>query len=282
MSAKLFNIRIHSCKNRRRGANLVDGGFSMLDRRRMSVKATVITVALSSHPRPLVVICLQFSNGFESSMDYANYITAGATLAIAALTLFLLLENRTLRKAGSTPELVAYLSPHPDGHGGIEFVLANVGSGPAFDVTFSLEYDDADFEAHDVMVLNDRDRMPISVIPQDAQQRALFGISFVLYGNTNGKSIGPLKPFKVLINYSDIFGRKQVRERTIDIRQFAGLHGLLAKSNAYKAAQSLESIDKHLASLSKQAARFSAFVDVTQIKDEYVQIRKGDPSSKED
>lgn len=221
-------------------------------------------------------------------MEYANHITlaatvatAAATIAIAFLTFFLFWENRTLRKAGSSPEPVAYLSPHPDGHGGIEFVLANVGSGPAFDVTFSLEYDDADFQAHDVMVLNDKDRMPISVIPQDTAQRSLFGISFVLYGNTNGKSIGPLKPFKVRINYSDIYGRKHARERMIDIRQFAGLPGLLAKSNAYKIAQSLESIDKHLGSISKQTARFSAFVDVTEIKDDYVQIRKGSPSAKD-
>lgn len=211
-------------------------------------------------------------------MDYANYITAFATAVIACLTLFLLFENRTLRKAGSSPELVAYLSPHPDGHGGIEFVLANVGRGPAFDVTFDLICDDEDFKAHDVMVVNDPERMPITVIPQDVQQRALFGISYVLYGNANGKDIGPLKPFKVRISYSDIFGRKQPpRERTIDIRQFAGLPGVLAKSNAYKMAQSLESIEKHLGTISKQAAKFSAFVDVTELKDSYVQKRKGNP-----
>ena len=81
-------------------------------------------------------------------MDFANYITASATVAIAGLTFFLWYENRTLRKAGSSPELVAYLSPHPDGHGGIEFVLANVGRGPAFDVTFDLICDEEDFKAH--------------------------------------------------------------------------------------------------------------------------------------
>lgn len=210
-------------------------------------------------------------------MDYANYITAGATVAIAGLTFFLWYENLTLRKAGSSPELVAYLSPHPDGHGGIEFVLANVGRGPAFDVTFDLICDEEDFKAHDVLVVNDKDRMPITVIPQDVQQRALFGVSYVLYGSVNGKDIGPLKPFEVRISYSDIFGRKQTRKRAIDIRQFAGLRGVLAKSNAYKMAQSLESIDKHLGTISKQAGRFSAFVDVTEFKDTYVQKRKGNP-----
>jgi hypothetical protein len=124
--------------------------------------------------------------------------------------------------------------------------------------------------------------MPITVIPQDVQQRALFGISYVLYGNSNGKDIGPLKPFKVRISYSDIFGRKrkQTRERMIDIRQFAGLRGVLAKSNAYKMAQSLESIDRHLGIISGQAAKFSAFVDVSEIKDDYVQKRKGNPPMK--
>ncbi len=215
-------------------------------------------------------------------MDYANYVTAFATVAIAVLTLVLWLENRTLRKAGSSPELVAYLSPHPDGHGGIEFVLANVGRGPAFDVTFELIHDEGDFEAHEVLVVNDRDRMPISVIPQDAQQRALFGISFVLYGISADKDVGPLKPFEVCIRYSDISGNKLSRRRRIDIRQFAGLRGLLSHSNAIRIANSLASIDKHLATISRQSERFSAFVDTTEMKDRVKQMRKGDPFPNED
>lgn len=215
-------------------------------------------------------------------MDYASYINAVSTTVIAVLTGFVLYENRALRKAGSSPELVAYLSPHPDGNGAIEFILANVGRGPAFDVTFELSYDEADFQAHDVKVINDHDRMPISVIPQDDQQRALFGISFVLYGKSNGEDIGPLKPFQVCIRYSDIVGRKQTRTRTIDIRQFAGLRGLLSNSNANKVAKSLETIDNHLAAISRQATRYSAFVDVTELKDTFVKKAKGAPPPEED
>lgn len=73
----------------------------------------------------------------------ANAVTAIATAVIAAFTMLtavltrvLMAENRRLRKAGTEPEVTAYLIPHPDGNGAINFVLANIGQGPARNVTF--------------------------------------------------------------------------------------------------------------------------------------------------
>lgn len=212
----------------------------------------------------------------------AGLISAIATVVIAALTAVLWFENRSLRKSGAAPEIVSYLLPHRDGNGAVQFVLANVGRGPAFNVSFELLNDEADFAAHDVMLINDPERMPISVLPQDETMSALLGISYHLYGKVDEKDIGPLKPFKVRMMFSDIFGRKHKSERTLDIRQFAGLRGVLEKSNDRKISEALEKIERHMAQVARQSSRFSAFVDTTEFKDECVRKAKGAPHSDSD
>jgi hypothetical protein len=211
----------------------------------------------------------------DSLNHYSNLVTAASTAGLVLFTLFLWIENHRLRKSGSAPEVVSYLLPHPHGNGAIQFILANIGKGPAFEVKFDLVYDEDDFKAHNVMLENDKDRMPISVLPQNEEIKSLFGISFELYGQVGKERIDPLKSFKVRIEYTDSFGRKKKRERTLDIRQFAGLRGALEKSNARQIAQSLESIEQHMATVARQSRRFSAFVDVTEIGDQFVQVAKG-------
>lgn len=205
---------------------------------------------------------------------YSNLITAAATVALAVLTAFLCFENRFLRKAGAAPEIVAYLAPNADGSGAVEFVLANIGRGPAFNVKHAFAADDADFEAHRVMLVNDENRTPISVIPQGEKLVVFFGVGFELYGNIGKDKIGPLKPFAVRIEYSDIFNRRHMSNRFIDIRQFAGLRGIISKSNMRIMADSLEGIEKHLASMAHQTRRSSAMIHTTQISDQYVQKKK--------
>lgn len=213
--------------------------------------------------------------------SYSSLVSAVATVVIAILTIFLWLENRRLREAGEMPEVVAYLFPHSDGNGAVNFVLANVGRGPAFEVNFEFTYDEDDFHAHRALLFNDSDRMPITVLPQNEELRCLLGISFQLYGNFGGQNIGPLKPFDVNIRYKHKHSSKKVTERTrrIDIRQFASLRGTLSKSNDRKAVEALEKIEGHLGKLSKQAGRFNAFVDITEIKDSVVQKTSGDPGA---
>lgn len=205
----------------------------------------------------------------------ATAVSAIATAVIALLTAFLWFENRNLRKAGTAPEIVAYLSPHTDGNGAINFVLANVGRGPAFDVTFEFECDETDFKNHAVMLENDKDRVPMSVIPQDEKIYSLFGISFQLYGKIDDTVINPLKPFRVRLRYHDALGKRHFNDRVIDIKQFAGLRGVLSKSTGRNIADSLEKIEHHLSTVARQSKNFSAFVDITQLKDQYVRKVEG-------
>ena len=87
--------------------------------------------------------------------------------------------------------------------------------------------------------------------------------------------MGPLKQFEIKICYLDYLGKKHTRKRTIDIKQFSGLRGVLAKSANRKAADSLEKIERHLGIIAGQSNRFSAFVDITEFKDQYIKVAKG-------
>lgn len=95
-------------------------------------------------------------------------------------------------------------------------------------------FEEDDFKSHHATIFNDPNRMPITVLPQGEKTRALLGVGFRLYGDVNGTDIGPLKPFKVRMQYHDIFGRKKDREQKVNIRQFAGLPGIIEKSNERK------------------------------------------------
>ena len=61
---------------------------------------------------------------------WATVVVALFSIATVIVSLLVVRENRLLRQAGNSPTIVGYLMPHPDGHGGINFVIENVGTGP--------------------------------------------------------------------------------------------------------------------------------------------------------
>lgn len=65
-------------------------------------------------------------------------VQAGTAAIVAFLTIFLWQENKRLRKAGTEPEVVAYLIPDVRHLHILMLVIANVGRGAAWDV--SLEF----------------------------------------------------------------------------------------------------------------------------------------------
>jgi hypothetical protein len=208
---------------------------------------------------------------------FATLATAGATVALAYLTYRLAWESRSLRKAGSEPRIVSYLEPHPEGHGGVNFVLANIGQGPAFDVRFAFVYDDEDFKAHDVLLKNDEVRTNLTVIPQGQKVAALFGVGYVLFGS-DAKGGTILKPFEVQVSYRDIEGRSRASSAKIDVRQFAGLPGLANKPPVIAIAKSLEKIEQHLGQLPGIVSAQQQLVDSTRLSDSYIRRTKGNPS----
>ncbi|MAL79969.1 MAG: hypothetical protein CMN55_12790 [Sneathiella sp.] len=195
--------------------------------------------------------------------ENAAALTAVATVAIAWLTFTLAKENKRLRKAGTEPEVIASLIPGPDGNGAVNFILANIGQGPALKVKFSLEYDENDFSNHNVLVQNSRDRSAMTVIPQGEKVSVLFGISYVLFGTENPKNDQILKPFKVIITYKDLRGKRRKSVHEIDISQYSGLRGLLSKPASREIADNLKKIEQHLSKISRQVGPILNSVDAS-------------------
>jgi len=210
--------------------------------------------------------------------DHAAILGALSTTAIAALTVFLLFENRALRQAGIQPKVVAYLAPHSDGNGAVELVLSNVGRGPAFQLSFSFKCDPNDFKDHNVMVYNEPKRTAISVLPQNENIRFLFGMGFQLFGNVDRKTIDILKPFEIDMTYYNLLGRKCVDSINLDVAQYHGLKGMMNKSNHKRISDSLESISKQMANIARgNIATRSEQVETTGVADNFVNRTQSAP-----
>ena len=157
--------------------------------------------------------------------SYQTAITAIATIVIAAsavvttiLTRKLARENELLRKAGTEPEVIAYLDI---GSHFINFVLANVGQGPAQKVQFSIESDDFRFRddlppEQKIFLRNNTERTAISFLPQGENIRVVFCFNRILFAKPK------FPPFDVLIKYENIKGKAYKKTVKLDISQFLG------------------------------------------------------------
>jgi hypothetical protein len=66
----------------------------------------------------------------------------------------------------------------------------------------------------------------------------------------------------------------------IDITQFAGLQGLLAKPVAREVADTLKKVERHLEKLARESAQITSLIDATKLAEEYTQKIKGqDPDT---
>lgn len=215
--------------------------------------------------------------GASDWVALATLVSACATVAIAILTIFLVSENRKLRKAGKEPRVIAYLVPHPDGNGAVNIVFANVGIGLATDVTFCFDCDAEDFDAHHVLLTARSSAAPMNALPSGERIVALFGIGFELFGNVGQEQIGSLKPFNIKIDFRDIDGVRGSTCSCIDIRQFEGLPGMTNKPTLLKIHDILKSMDKRFEVLAKASNQFVEFVDATSFEDQVRQVRRSDP-----
>lgn len=148
----------------------------------------------------------------------ATVVVMYANLKYARLTKALLEENRILRKAGTEPEVVAYLQPVPGSFSDLHFVLNNVGQGPARNVAFTLQnLDQESFARHNVQFRNSPARKPIDMLPQGERVSYYFSpLHPSLFDEPR------LKPFSVLLTYGNLRGEKYQSTFDLDISQFEG------------------------------------------------------------
>ena len=134
------------------------------------------------------------------------------------LTTIIAKENRRLRRAETEPEVVAYLRIDPLKPVAINFVIMNVGRGPAMNVRFTIGGDDADFAKHRVAYIHDVNWAPIGMLPPGESFETLFGVGHELLKSP------PLMPFGVEINYQDLGGRRsRSTNQLLDVSQFTGV-----------------------------------------------------------
>lgn len=184
------------------------------------------------------------------SIDWAAtgaMLSGLATAAVAVLTFFLICENRQLRKAGNSPRVVAHFELHPDGNGGLNLALSNVGTGPAFDVSFVFEYEEYDFESYDIIVDYVTQRPAMTMIAQGEKVSFLFAIGSKLFKLKDAKVSKQLKPFRVRVSWRALGSSKLISEvYQLDVSAYAGLPGMMNKPHLMRVADELADIKEQL------------------------------------
>lgn len=216
---------------------------------------------------------------------FGSLVGAASTLAIAFLTVFLWLENRALRKAGSEPKVVAHFEVHPNGSGAINISLSNVGSGPALDVSFSFIANPDDFSKYEIILDHSESRPAMTLIPSGKNFSFLFAVGFRLVrpsGSKDKNEMDPLKPFKIKVEWKNLHGKRYTQTYPMDIMQFNGLPGIFEKPPLLKAVDSLDAIGKQIGGLRYQVQELRSIVDTTTITESVQQKTVGNPTRRDD
>ena len=173
----------------------------------------------------------------------ATVVIACSAVVSAWLTWRLSRDNRTLLKAGTEPEVVAYLGLDERYPSVVNLVLENIGQGPACDVEFFVDADPADFADHEVSHVTAGSRRKISsLLPQGGRIERRMAAGFQLLKEEENAT---LRPFRVEVSYSDLRGaRAGPRGYMLDVSDFGG--ALSSRPADERTAESLEEIKKHL------------------------------------
>ena len=196
-------------------------------------------VNLGSTTATAVTILDWVARNKEVLIAIPTIVIAMSTLITVILTWMLARENRLLRKAGTEPEVVAYLTIHPLYQTFLNFVLANVGRGPARNVRFEFDVGEKVLDANEIRLKNSITRKPISFLPQGESISVYFG------DGRRAVSEPMLPPFDVLLKYEDLKGKQHRKTCRLDVAQFDGF-GRLGNPPEQDMAKALGNIEKHL------------------------------------
>ena len=184
-----------------------------------------------------------------------DWVIVAATVVIACsaavsawLTWRLSQDNRTLLKAGTEPEVVAYLAPDPRSGFLVDVVLENVGQGPACDVEYFVDADPEDFAKHKVVYVQARTSRKIkSLLPQGERVARFLGVGNALYSED---AEARLQPFCVRVWYSNLRGvRLGPKEYPLDIAELGGSAQI--EPSEERLAKSMENVARHLGQVAR-------------------------------
>ena len=195
---------------------------------------------------------------FGPTQDFSEYLTI-APLIISLLvamgsTYFAanaLLEQRTMREAGTDPVLVAHLGQREDARELITFKVSNVGAGAALNVQLDVERPDDeadDWKKRSFLQNIFLPRQPFAVILQGHSIEFSLSLGWHLLGQDSTQQVdqnlplNALPPFKAKLTYEDLAGGKYDAEFTIDVNELQGLGA--NKSPQMRMVAALEAIAK--------------------------------------
>lgn len=173
----------------------------------------------------------------------ATVVIAFSAIASLWLNWRLSQDNRALRKAGTEPEVVAYLAPLGKYRAFFHLVLENVGQGPARDVELFVDAKPSDFDGFDVQdVVPGMRRKVRSLLPQGGRVEVMMGAHYKLSKN-EGKDVLPA--FYVEATYTNLRGAAiSPRRHRIDVSEFSGR--FLVNNPEVEVADAVKKIEKHL------------------------------------
>ena len=152
-------------------------------------------------------------------------VSAVATIVIAAsagitawLTRNLVKENKLLRRIGQEPKIIAYLELDMRKWGLFDFVLLNVGRGPARNVNFEFDIEKRFYANGRVSQGFLVDRKAFTFLPQDEKICIFFGSGSGLLQEGD-----VLPPFRAKIKWQNLSGTSYEEEYNIDVCQFLGV-----------------------------------------------------------
>ena len=167
--------------------------------------------------------------------------------AIATVCLFLLTgvltwatwllarESREARADANRPRVSAKFQQDRDYGSFVRLVLKNLGRGPALNLRFSLNGNEADFARHGVRLLRNTSA-PINFLSHGEAATFHFGAT------KNLSEDPPMENFTVQLEYEDLDGKSYEHSIDLDVKEFQKLVRIHS-SVARKQLAVLESID---------------------------------------
>lgn len=163
----------------------------------------------------------------SSSVEFLSDVVLPGMSILVALSMLVVMvftlrwSARTLTRS-VTPQIDCYMRVRKSSQV-FDFVIANFGLGSAYRVGFRLDVDEADFDAHNVIMKQRATDIPFTVVEPGGQITNMFGTGPALLGVDP-----PLKPFTAIVTYEwkpfwSKRRRVEKRQYDIDVRPFLGL-----------------------------------------------------------
>jgi hypothetical protein len=187
-----------------------------------------------------------------------------ATVATVTLNRRLASENRRLRKTEGDPLVVAYATINPRVYAAIDFVIANIGKGPARNISYKVVLGGEDLKAKNVRMLPAE--VNYAFLPAGEQLSTWMGMGWELLAEPR------IAPFEVELNYENLGGEKTTGRFKIDVGQFEGM-GRLGAPTDEQMVEHLKTIAQVMEGWGMRRLQVET-MSVTERKEHNEQVRK--------